>query len=533
MSDKNSLFKTASWISIATMLSRILGFVRDSINASLFGAGPVSDAYFVAFRIPNLLRDLLAEGALSSAFIPAFTKARAQKGDGEAWRISALMLNALIFILALLVIIGELFAPYLVALLAPGFKSRPDQFQLTILLTRWLFPFIAFMAMGALFMGMHNARKRFLLPALAPATMNAVMILTGLGICPLFGNDPKNQIIGWALGSLAGGLLQFIVQVPDAFKQGFRILLKWPFKDPAILKILGLMLPAAFALSITHINQVINTMFASGLAPGTVSYLYYGQRLMHLPLGVFGVAIATAALPSIALHHAQGDHRLLGQTLRSALRMSLFITLPAMAGLIALSGPINSLLFQWGRFSPQDAQAVAWASMAYSLGIASASWVKVLTPCFYVFEDSKTPLWVGIGMVLLNLGLNASFMAWLPADKRFLGLALSSSLVTLANAGLLLRLLSKKTGSLQLSDLFKETLRLLAGAAAMGAFVLVLDKTLPMTNSRSLLALKVLAEVMLGGLFWALICRFMGYDPFVWFKRKKAVSTPENVNEAL
>jgi len=521
-----SMAKMAGMIGLATTLSRILGFVRDSLNASLFGAGEISDAYFVAFRIPNLLRDLVAEGALSAAFVPTFTDVREKQGEPAGWMLAALMLNALILVMAGIVLLGEAFAPGLVGLLAPGFKARPDQFGLCVALTRWLFPFIAFMAMGALFMGMHNARRRFLVPALAPALLNAVMIASAWGLVPLFGKDPRQQIIGWALGSLLGGLLQWLVQVPLAFKDGFRLRWQWPFKDPGVKRVLKLMTPAIFGNSTSQINQMVNTMFSTSLAAGTVSYLYYGQRLFQLPLGIFGVAIATASLPALATHHARGEGEGFKRALLYSLRLSLFITLPASVGLITLSGPINRLLFQYGRFTPQDAQMVAAASICYSLGIVTASWVKILVQTFYVLGAPRVPVMVGFGMVGLNIALNCAALFLLPAGWRFLGLALSTSLVSLVNSGTQLWLLRRRLGPLGLSRLAKDLALLGLAALAMGGLVwgasLAWDQAAGPAASRALLALRVAALICLGVLAWLGACRVLGYDALKALRRQKS-----------
>jgi putative peptidoglycan lipid II flippase len=514
----------AGIIGLATMFSRILGFVRDSLNAALFGAGEISDAYFVAFRIPNLLRDLVAEGALSAAFVPSFIRQREQKGDGQAWMLGALMLNALILVMAVVVLLGEALAPGVVSVLAPGFLSRPGQFALCVVLTRWLFPFIAFMALGALFMGMHNARGHYLLPALAPAVMNAVMIASAWGLVPLFGADPRQQIIGWALGSLLGGMLQWLVQVPLAWSQGFRPRWAWPFKDAEVLRVLALMLPAILSNSVLQINQMVNTMFASA-QPGAVSYLYYGQRLMQLPLGIFGVAIATAVLPTLSSHHAHGDGAAFKNSLLFSLRLSLFITLPATVGLIVLSGPINAALFQGGRFNAADAQAVALASCCYSLCIVTASWSKILTPSFYVLESPRLPVLASLGMVVLNLALNSLAALTLPLRYRYLGLALSAACVSIVNALVLFVLLRRRIGPLGLGRLSRELKRLLLAAAAMGLAVWgglqAWQLALGPAQGRGMLALQVAALISLGVLAWWVACRCVGLDALMAFKFRK------------
>lgn len=453
-------------MSLATTASRILGYGRDMVSAHLFGAGGVSDAFVVAFRLPNLFRDLFAEGALSAAFVPALTRERL-KGEAAAWALAAHMANALLLGLGLLVLAGVLGARWLLPLVAPGFVGRPETFGLALTLTRILFPFIGFMGMAALFMGMLNARKRFFLPALAPAAMNVVMIAAGLLLCPRLGPRPEDQILGWALGALAGGAAQWLIQVPAARAAGFRWRWGAPWRHEGVRRVFRAMGPAVLGQSTTQVNLVVNTMLASQLAAGSVTYLYFGNRLMQLPLGVFGVAIAAAVLPDLALHHAKGEKARFGRTLAYGLKLTLFITLPAMLGLMLLALPIHALLLQGGRFDLEATRATAAASMAYTAGVVFAAWVKVLVPAFYALERQALAVKVAVAMVAVNLGLN--LLLWRPFG--YLGLAAAASAVMLAQAMALLLLMRRQLGAFWRRQDWSEAGRMALAAAGMALAV--------------------------------------------------------------
>ncbi len=511
--EEKKIIKAVGGMGLATMLSRVLGYWRDALAAGLFGAGPVSDAFVAAFRLPNMFRDLFAEGALSSAFVPAFARAK-HHSEGEAWRLAALMLNAVVLLMALLVALGVWFAPQIVGLAAPGFRADPIQFQLTIRLTRILFPFIAFMALAALLMGMLNSRKRFGIPALAPAMMNVVMISFGLFVCPRIEGGPPAQIIGWAWGALLGGAAQMFFQWPAAWNQGFRPILAWPFKDAGVRKVLGQMGPAVLGNSTTQINLVINTILASQLGAGALTYLYYGNRLMQLPLGVFGVAIATAVLPDLALHRASGDPVAFRKLLGYGLRLTLFITLPAMAGLILLAEPINLLLLRWGHFDAQAAHATAMASICYTLGVVFASWTKVLVPSFYAIDEPGVPVKVSLICVAINLALNLALMGSLG----YLGLALAASVSAAIQALLLQWLLRRRVGVLWDKAGLRDGARMIMAVFAMVLTLLVAEAGLAslgmdvtdLSMGRAVLAAKVFGLIALGAVVYALVASALG-----------------------
>lgn len=457
-------------MSLATTLSRILGYGRDMVSAHLFGAGPVSDAFVVAFRLPNLFRDLFAEGALSSAFVPALTRERL-KGEAGAWALAAHMFNALAVALGLLVLAGVFGARWLLPLVAPGFLDAPRTFQLALRLTQILFPFIGFMGFAALFMGMLNARKQFFLPALAPAAMNVVMIGFGLGVCPRLGPLPEQQIVGWAWGALAGGAAQWLIQVPSAWKAGFRWRRGRPWEHAGVRRVIKAMGPAVLGQSTTQVNLVVNTLLASMLAAGSVTYLYYGNRLMQLPLGVFGVAIASAVLPDLARHHAQAELGRFRQTVAYGLKLTLFVTLPAMLGLMLLALPIHVLLLHGGEFDMAATRATALASMVYTAGVVFASWTKLLVPAFYALEKPSLPVKVAVAMVGVNLVLN--LLLWRPLG--YLGLAGAAVAVMLIQALALLWLLRRQVGGFWRSRDSSEVARMVLAALLMAAVVMGAD----------------------------------------------------------
>lgn len=511
---------------MATTTSRILGLVRDSLSASLFGAGAVSDAFWVAFRIPNTLRDLLAEGALSSAFIPAFAQARQKGGDEAAWRLTAAMVNALLMVMGAVVLLGMAFSPLLITVLAPGLAAHPGQFALTVKLNRLLFPFIACMAFGALFTGVLNARRHFLVPALAPAITNLGMIAAGIFLCPRLGPMAETQVFGWALGALAGGMLQFTVHVPPVLSAGFKFTWNWPFSNPEVRKVFRTMLPAIFALSITQINLLVNQGLASVLPHGAITYLTYGNRLMQFPLGIFGVAIATAVLPSLSDDVAASRMDDFKRTLTFGMRLTLFITVPAVAGLMVLAEPINQLLFQWGRFTAADAHAVAMTSLCYAAMVVPASLVKLFVPAFYALGESSRPVRIGCWTVALNLAFNLGFMAALPEPQRYLGIAASTTLVSLCYAASLFWALRNRVGRLGAGPVIRDAAKCCLAAAAMAAVVAggmaLWVRSFPGAGTRPALAAQVAVLLAAGVGSYFLFTKWLGLTEWQeWFAARE------------
>ena len=453
MSDsQHNITKAASTMSLATAMSRILGLIRDQIAAYFFGAGWVSDAFIMAFRIPNLLRDMLAEGALSAAFVPAMTKERQLHGKEGAWRLASMMLNAMVILMAAMVLLGMAFSPELVGLMAGGFRARPEQFQLTVLLTRILFPFLSMMVFSSLLMGILISRNHFVTGAMAPVFFNLTILAFGAAIYWHPDLLPQKNILVWAWGYLCAGLVQFLVHVPPVWREGFRWKLAWPFKDAGVKRVWKQMRPAILGQSGNQVNLWINSLMASSMAIGSASYLYYGNRMMQLPLGIFGVAISTAVLPALSGQHGSQDTAAFKKTLGFGLRLTIFITLPAAAGLILLSQPINIMLFRHGNFKLEDALNAAAACSLYSFGIVFACVNKVLGPAFYAREEASVPETVSIVGVLVNLSISYG----LRNQLGFKALALATTVSSVAQSGILIWLLRRRLGSLLRTEILLD-----------------------------------------------------------------------------
>lgn len=467
MARDKQVAKTAGVISGFTMISRVFGYIRDGVGGAILGAGLANDAYLAAFRIPNLLRDLFAEGALSSAFIPTFTSTAVKEGQARAWQLTSVVINSIVLLMLGLVLLGELGAPLLVRAIVPGFAAFPEKLQLTIHLTRILLPFLAFISLAAVLMGVLNSRERFGFPAFAPVMLNLTMITAGLFLCPLFGDRPEQQVAGWAWGALAGGLLQMAIQIPAVWRQGFRWrpLINW--RDPGLRRIVRLMLPAIAGLSVTQVNLFINTVIASFLAEGAVTYLYYGNRLMQLPLGVFGVAIATALLPVTSRQLALGEKGKFVETLSFGMRLLFMITVPAAVGIIVLAEPINRLLFEYGRFTPEAVRAVAQATIFYTLGLVAYAGVKVIVPTFYALDDARTPVLAAITAVAVNIALTLVLMG----PMGFRGLALATAVAAFVNFIFLVVRLRRRVGQLDGRRILNSFYRVCLAAAGMGFIV--------------------------------------------------------------
>jgi putative peptidoglycan lipid II flippase len=455
-SNSRGVAAAAGKVSIATMASRVLGLAREQVMAGFFGAGLQTDAFNVAFRVPNLLRDLFAEGALSAAFVPTFTAVDHKDGRAEAWRLGAQVLNTLALALALLTLVGWFATPLLVRALAPGFAAIPGKLELTVQLSRIMLPFLLLVALAAAAMGMLNAVRRFTVPALAPLFLNLGMIVVGVALIPVMRSLGQPPIVAMAFGVLAGGFLQFAVQLPELWRLGWRP--AWPpaFRHPGVRRIATLMVPATIGLAATQLNIFVNTILASLLVEGSVSWLSYAFRLMQLPIGVFGVALATVSLPSVAAHAVKGEMIELRETLAGSIRLVFALTLPATFGLWALSEPLVRFLYQHGRFHAADTQQTAAALTAYCVGLCAYAAVKVLVPTFYALGDTRTPVLASFLSVIVNLAGNV-VLAW-GLHMGHVGLALSTSLTMLFNFA-------------QLSWFLRKKLRRLEGRRTADAFV--------------------------------------------------------------
>ncbi len=412
-------------IGLATLASRVLGYARDMVVARAFGAGPVTDAFFVAFRIPNLLRRLLAEGALSTAIIPVFSAYLAREAAPSVVRMLRAVAGASVVTLTAVSALGVLAAPWIVAVMAPGWAADASLSALAVRLTRVMFPYILLVGLGALAAGILNAHHRFLAPALGPAVLNVGMIAAVLLLAPRV--DPP--ILALALGVLVGGVGQLLVQLPGVRRLGVPLVPSAEWSHPAIRTIARRLAPAAFGLAAVQITVLVNTLLASLLPAGSVSFLYYADRIMEFPLGVFGIALATAVLPSMAAQAARGDQRALVETLTFSLRLSAFVAIPAAVGLIVLARPVVGVLFQRGHFGPEDAAATTLALIGYAAGLPAFSASRLAAQVFYALGDTRTPVWLGFAAVAANIALALALM-W-PLEHA--GLALASSLASYVN----------------------------------------------------------------------------------------------------
>ncbi|MFZ4116563.1 MAG: murein biosynthesis integral membrane protein MurJ [Chthoniobacterales bacterium] len=448
--------RAAGVVAGAVMLSRLLGLARELIFAGLFGAGRGMDAFITAFRAPNLLRDLFAEGALSTAFVTVFSQQIAKHGDESAWKLASKMMTLTTVFMSLVSLLGILFAPQLISILAPGFS--PEKAELTIFLTKVMYPFILLVSLAALVMGMLNAKNIFTAPALASSFFNLGSIVGGVAfgwyLDPHFG---ERALTGLALGTLLGGLLQLMVQLPSLSKAGFRLVLDFQWRDSGVKQVLLLMLPAVIAASAVQINVMVNSIFASYLGDGPVSWLSYAFRLMQLPLGVFGVAIATVTLPLVSRIAALGDLTKFRATLARALRLALFLTLPSAVGLMILAQPIIALIYERGKFYPHDTLQTAAALQFYAIGLVSYSCIKVLSPAFYALNHRWTPMMVSFFSIALNLLFNWIFIFQLHMGHR--GLALSTALSATLNVGLLYFFMVRFAGALHFRELLSTVWR--------------------------------------------------------------------------
>lgn len=487
---QQSVAKSAGIVSIAVMFSRVLGLVREKIFAHFFGAGFLYDAFLVGFRIPNLLRDLFAEGALSAAFVKVFTDYQIKKSEIEAWKLASLVFNCLAVSLSLVTILGIIFAPTIVPILAWGFP--PEKAALAITLTQVMFPFILLVALAALAMGVLNTKGRFGIPASASTAFNISSIVFGL-ICAFYLSggsweisDDKNlipsvaaqwAIIGMAIGTLIGGAFQLFVQVPSLLKVGFRFSSKLSFRDEGVRRVMRLMGPAIIGTSAIQIKVLVDTFVVSGIDGGQ-SWLSYAFRLMQFPIGIFGVAIGTAAIPTLSRLASEGNFDKFRSTLSDAIKLVFLLTIPSACGLIVLGEPIIRLIYQGGRFDGIDTNMTAWALGAYSIGLAGYAAIKVLSPSFYALDDAKTPMYVSIASIIIHIAVSFGMMKLLstvgvsesrPNGFGHVGVALATSTVALVNFFALAFLMRKKIERLNGRDIAGSFIRIVFSAILMSA----------------------------------------------------------------
>ncbi|AGF79665.1 integral membrane protein MviN [Desulfocapsa sulfexigens DSM 10523] len=459
--------RSAGTVSIAVMCSRVLGLVREQIFAGMFGAGFAYDAFVVAFRIPNLLRDLFAEGALSAAFITVFTDYDTNRSKQETWQLASNVLVFFAILLSAITLLGIYFSEPLVNLLASDFSTVTGKQELTILLTRIMLPFLVFISLAAVVMGILNSRGKFFIPAMASAFFNLGSIVGGVSLAFILPKFGQPAIVGMAIGTLLGGLLQLSIQFPALLKCGFRFTPRLPFKDPGLKRIITLMIPAVIGLSPTQINIFINTNFASSCVEGSVSWLNYAFRLVQLPIGIFGVALSIAAMPVLARHAAKKDIGGMKETMVSSLTMVFGLTIPASIGLMMLAQPIIHIIFERGAFTAFDTIATANTLTLYAVGLFAYSSNKILVPVFYALEDTKYPLIasfiaVGANLLIINLTIDS---------YQHLAIALSTSCSMILNFFFLSVVLYLKTGGYSVGYLIKALGKIIVAGTVMAGFL--------------------------------------------------------------
>jgi len=435
----SGLLRAASKVGGWTMLSRILGFVRDILLARVLGAGMLADAFFVAFKLPNFFRRMFAEGTLTVALVPVLSDER-RKGEQAAHAFLNALATLLLIILTLFTLLGMLLMPWLLYLFAPGFADEPDRWAIALELARWMFPYLAMISLAALAWAVLNTHKQFAVPAASPALLNIAIIFAAIVLAPAF----ENPAIALAIGVLIGGALQLAIQFPALKRIGWIPRISFDFQQPAIGETLRLFGPALLAIAAVQINILIGTILATLLDTGAVSYLYYSDRIVQLPLALFGIAMSTALLPTLSDHLSRGDKTAAADDLRSGLAWLTWITLPAVVGVLYLAEPIVITLFERGAFSHADSVATAQTLKAYAVGLIAFCWVKLLASACYAGKDAKAPMRYAAISVAVNILLAVILMQF----WAYVGLALATSLAAFVNVALLYMRLTKTYGSL-------------------------------------------------------------------------------------
>lgn len=503
MKTKYKIAKYAGIVIIATIFCRILGLGREIAISNRFGAGIETDAFFIAFMIPNLLRSFLGEGALNSAFIPVFTDYLTNHDRKKAEYFASNILNILIIVLIIVVALGIWGAPLLINIIAIGFKSSTYKYELAVSLTRITFPYIGFVAVAALFMGILNSYNHFLVPALAPAMLNISVITFALALSFKYG------IFAIAWGVILGGMGQALIQVPILIKNKIKYSFVVDFNDPGTKKLLKLLVPAMIGLAITQINVVVDRTLASTLVDGSVSALYYSNRLVQFPLGAFGIAISIAIFPTLSKQMAKNNIAEFKKSLLFGLRMLLFITVPSAVGLMVLKDSLIRLIYEHGIFSRTATTMASSALLYYSIGLFAYACVRLLTMSFYALKDTKTPVKIGIYMVFINIALDLILIRYLAHS----GLALATSVAAILNLIILLKALQDKIGNLELKSQVLFLIKIIISSIFLGIIcVLVnnyLGSTLDLSNKYNQ-TIQVMVSIFSGGMVYLISNYILG-----------------------
>lgn len=467
--EKNRVIRSAFKVGSFTSLSRVLGLVRDTMTASLFGTSAVMSDFVVAFRLPNLFRALFGEGALSSAFVPVFMATRKQDGDEAAWLVARKTVSLVatgLFLLVLALIAGT----FLLERFQPDLAARAPHL---LPLMRVMLPYVLFICLAGLFMAMLNACHQFSLPAFTPSLLNIVWIAFVMLVCPRLGATPEKQIYGIAMAVFVAGIVQMGVQLPALMRRGFRPGFTWDLSDSRVRRVFTLMGPTALGQSVTQVNVMVNALLARWAAPWAPASLFYAERLLYFPQGLLATAMSTVLLPVFSGHAARGDHAEMRNTLNHSLRTLLFVMIPASIGLLVLAGPIVQMIFGWGRF---DASAVSHTTIAlkfYAPGLMVFCLAKVFVPAFYALQDTRTPFRIGLRAVALNFALNVVFVLTWPPDYKHAGLAFATVISEAMNGLTLAVLLHRRLGSPGWTTVLSAAGRALGCAAVMAALILL------------------------------------------------------------
>lgn len=461
------MVRAAGILSVSTLISRILGLIREILFAGIFGANYVTDAFRVAYAIPYVLRRLLGEGAMSAYLVPVFTDIRAKEGDENAKIFAYTAYTTFSLVVFAIIAIGIAIAPLIVFIIAPGLKSNPEAFNLAVYLARLMLPYMFLMMTSAMSMGILNSYEHFFTPSLSPIVMNLAFIGAMLYLCPLLGGDISNQIVGLAYGVLIGGLLQVLVQVPAQFRFGIKFKPIFNFMHKGIKRMLLLMGPAMLVIGVVRINLLLDNIAASFLGEGVISILNYGERLLQFPLGIIGFAISTSSLPLLSRYFSDGKLDQMKRTLMEAFTLATVVCLPAMFGLFALGGPLVEVIFRHGAFTMGDAHATTSVLYAFSIGLFGFVGVQVLVPGFYAMHDTKTPVWGALSALVTNGTLNFALMPFFGA----FGIALATSISAYVNALVIAMLLRRRIGRLGFREFTKKALRIALASIVMAVLV--------------------------------------------------------------
>ena len=506
--------RSATGIGLATLASRILGFVRDVLIANYFGTGIFAQAFFAAFRIPNLMRRLFGEGALSASFIPVFTGELSRKGKDEAWNLAISVFNILALVLAGIVLFGMIFSPLITRIIVPGFAASPEKLELTSRLLRIMFPYLVFIALAALMMGILNSLRHFAAPAIAPIILNVSMITFLI----FFVRKVDEPVIGLAIAVIIGGVGQLGIQVITAIKKGMPLGRKFILYHPLVKKIVLLMIPATFGVAIYQINIFVDGICASYesvVGDGAIAALWYANRLVQFPLAIFGLSMATAIFPQMARCVSRNDLRALGENVSFGLRTVFFLMIPSAIGLMILRKPIISLLFERNAFNQYSTQITSMALLYYCIGLFAYAGVHILSRSFYSLQDMKTPVKVASFAMITNIVLNVCLMWPLKVG----GLALATSLSSILNLCLLSHFLRKRIGGFGGREIMLSCLRILIASAIMGFLLLVIMRILPVADFSLKKLANLLILIFVGSGSFMLISMLFKFDELKILKR--------------